>query len=49
MIALCVFFQSIFTFHHHYHYISLVFSFAVMIIAITAIYFSLHRLTQKNV
>ncbi|ESE32898.1 hypothetical protein HMPREF1621_03087 [Escherichia coli A25922R] len=49
MIALCVFSQNIFTSSHHYHYIPLVFFFIVMIIAITAIYFSLHRLTQKNV
>ncbi|EIE36262.1 hypothetical protein OQE_27960 [Escherichia coli J53] len=38
-----------FTFQHHFINIPLVFFFAVMIIAITAIYFSLHRLTQKNV
>ncbi|EOM2753541.1 hypothetical protein AAY07_003070, partial [Escherichia coli] len=39
----------IFTFQHHFINIPLVFFFSVMIIAITAIYFSLHRLTQKNV
>ncbi|MFQ7949105.1 hypothetical protein ACIMNZ_06345 [Escherichia coli] len=39
----------IFTFQHHFINIPLVFFFIVMIIAITAIYFSLHRLTQKNV
>ena len=40
---------SLFTFQHHFINIPLVFFFTVMIIAITAIYFSLHRLTQKNV
>ncbi|EFB6642699.1 hypothetical protein FQE91_15505 [Escherichia coli] len=40
---------SLFTFQHHFINIPLVFFFAVMIITITAIYFSLHRLTQKNV